>query len=32
RRGEIAALGLRAMTAGALACWLTGAIAGVFVG
>ena len=32
RRSEIAALGLRAMTAGALACWLTGAIAGVFVG
>jgi len=31
RRGEIAALGLRAMAAGALACWMTGAIAGVFV-
>ena len=31
RRSEIAALGLRAMTAGALACWMTGAIAGVFV-
>jgi CNT family concentrative nucleoside transporter len=30
RRGEIAALGLRAMTAGALACWMTGAVAGVF--
>ncbi|MFM7134132.1 MAG: NupC/NupG family nucleoside CNT transporter [Planctomycetota bacterium] len=32
RRGEIAALGLRAMTAGALACWMTGAVAGVFTG
>ena len=32
RRSEIAALGLRAMTAGALACWLTGAIAGIFLG
>jgi CNT family concentrative nucleoside transporter len=31
RRGEIAALGLRAMIAGALACWMTGAVAGVFV-
>ena len=31
RRSEIAGLGLRAMTAGALACWMTGAIAGVFV-
>ena len=28
RRGDIAALGLRAMAAGALACWMTGAIAG----
>ena len=26
------ALGLRAMTAGALACWMTGAIAGIFLG
>jgi CNT family concentrative nucleoside transporter len=32
RRSEIAALGLRAMTAGALACWMTGAIAGIFLG
>jgi CNT family concentrative nucleoside transporter len=31
RRADIAAIGLRAMTAGALACWMTGAIAGVFV-
>jgi CNT family concentrative nucleoside transporter len=31
RRSDIAAIGLRAMTAGALACWMTGAIAGVFV-
>jgi CNT family concentrative nucleoside transporter len=29
RRGDLARLGLRAMTAGALACWMTGAIAGV---
>ena len=32
RRGEIAALGLRAMVAGALACWMTGAVAGIFLG
>jgi len=32
RRGDIAKLGLRAMVAGALACWLTGAVAGVVVG
>jgi CNT family concentrative nucleoside transporter len=32
RRGDLAQLGLRAMAAGALACWMTGAIAGVFVG
>ena len=32
RRGDIAKLGLRAMFAGALACWLTGAVAGVVVG
>lgn len=32
RRGDLAKLGLRAMTAGALACWMTGAVAGVFVG
>jgi CNT family concentrative nucleoside transporter len=31
RRGDLARLGLRAMTAGALACWMTGAIAGIFV-
>ena len=30
RRGDLARLGLRAMTAGALACWMTGAIAGIF--
>jgi len=32
RRGDIAKLGFRAMVAGALACWLTGAVAGVVVG
>ncbi|MFM7051522.1 MAG: NupC/NupG family nucleoside CNT transporter [Planctomycetota bacterium] len=32
RRGDFAKLGLRAMTAGALACWMTGAVAGVFAG
>ncbi len=32
RRKDLAQLGLRAMTAGALACWMTGAIAGVIVG
>ncbi len=31
RRSDFAALGLRAMVAGALACWMTGAIAGVFI-
>jgi CNT family concentrative nucleoside transporter len=29
RRSDFAALGLRAMLAGALACWMTGAVAGV---
>lgn len=32
RRSDIAKLGFRAMVAGALACWLTGAVAGVVVG
>ncbi len=32
RRSDFATLGLRAMVAGALACWSTGAIAGVFIG
>jgi CNT family concentrative nucleoside transporter len=31
RRSDLAALGLRAMTAGALACWMAGAIAGLFI-
>ena len=31
RRSELAALGLRAMTAGALACWMTGALASLFI-
>jgi CNT family concentrative nucleoside transporter len=31
RRGDFASLGLRAMVAGALACWMTGAIAGIFL-
>jgi CNT family concentrative nucleoside transporter len=31
RRGDFAALGLRAMIAGALACWMTGSIAGLFL-
>jgi CNT family concentrative nucleoside transporter len=31
RRGDFAQLGLRAMVAGALACWMTGAIAGLFL-
>jgi CNT family concentrative nucleoside transporter len=31
RRGDLARLAPRAMIAGALACWMTGAIAGVFV-
>jgi CNT family concentrative nucleoside transporter len=31
RRADFATLGLRAMTAGALACWMTGAVAGLFI-
>lgn len=31
RRSDFAAIGLRAMTAGALACWMTGAVAGLFI-
>lgn len=31
RRHELARLGLRAMLAGALACWMTGAIAGLLI-
>ncbi len=31
RRGDIAALGLRAMTAGAISCWMAAAIAGIFI-
>jgi CNT family concentrative nucleoside transporter len=31
RRADFASLGLRAMTAGALACWMTGAIASLFI-
>jgi CNT family concentrative nucleoside transporter len=31
RRGDLARIAPRAMVAGALACWMTGAIAGVFV-
>ena len=31
RRGDFAQLGLRAMVAGALACWMTGAVAGLFL-
>lgn len=31
RRADFASLGLRAMTAGALACWMTAAIASVFI-
>ncbi len=31
RRGEFAALGLRAMFAGALACWMTCTVAGLFI-
>jgi len=31
RRSDFASIGLRAMTAGALACWMTGCIAGVFI-
>lgn len=32
RRSEFAAIAPRAMVAGALACWMTGAMAGVFIG
>jgi CNT family concentrative nucleoside transporter len=32
RRADLARLGLRAMAAGALACWMTGAVAGVVIG
>ena len=32
RRGDLARIAPRAMVAGALACWMTGAIAGVFAG
>lgn len=31
KRADLASLGLRAMTAGALACWMTGAVAGIFI-
>lgn len=31
KRSEFASLGLRAMTAGAFACWMTGGIAGLFI-
>jgi CNT family concentrative nucleoside transporter len=31
RRSDIATLGLRAMTAGAISCWMAAAIAGVFI-
>jgi len=31
RRSDIAALGLRAMTAGAISCWMAAAIAGLFI-
>lgn len=31
RRGDLAALAPRAMLAGALACWMTGAVAGLFL-
>lgn len=31
RRSDLARLGPRAMVAGALACWMTGAIAGIFI-
>ncbi len=32
RRSDFAALGLRAMVAGALACWMTGSVASLFIG
>jgi CNT family concentrative nucleoside transporter len=31
RRAEFASIGLRAMVAGALACWMTGAIASIMI-
>jgi CNT family concentrative nucleoside transporter len=31
RRSDFAQLGLRGMIAGALACWMTGAVAGLFL-
>lgn len=31
RRSDFASIGLRAMTAGALACWMTGAVASLFI-
>jgi concentrative nucleoside transporter, CNT family len=31
RRSDFASIGLRAMVAGALACWMTASIAGVFI-
>ncbi len=31
RRSDLAAIGLRAMVAGALACWMAGSIAGLFI-
>ncbi len=31
RRADFAQIGFRAMVAGALACWMTGAVAGVFI-
>jgi concentrative nucleoside transporter, CNT family len=31
RRSEFASIGLRAMIAGALACWMTGAVASIFI-
>ncbi|MBX3357272.1 MAG: hypothetical protein KF745_02470 [Phycisphaeraceae bacterium] len=31
RRSDLASLGLRAMVAGALACWMTGAVASLFI-
>jgi CNT family concentrative nucleoside transporter len=31
RRADLARLGLRAMCAGALACWMTGAVAGIML-
>ncbi len=31
RRADFASIGLRAMTAGAMACWMTGCVAGLFI-